>query len=202
MEKILATFPKNLIVILAIAGGTLFIILTDPPHTVCESQLAVLKKNQLNFLYKDPKSKIQKITKYQRLRDHCKVTNNPGGCYELFQEMRMLLQDLSAVPGDCASSAGEVPEVKKALWETSDLMVKLAWGASPPAAYHNKFGWLDTADISLFCRLKNRITIAYGESSWTAFREKLMLDLPGAKDLPRNQVWDMSVFSENCTRYP
>lgn len=202
MDKLLATFPKNLLATLVIAGFTLLFILSDPPHTVCESQLEVLQKNQQNFLYKDPKSKVQKTTKYQRLRDHCKGTNSPGGCYELFQEVRMLLQDLASVPGDCISYAGDITEVKKALWETSELIVKLAWGTSPPAAYHNKFGWLDTADISLFCLLKTRIVAAYGDSSWTSFREKLMLELPGAKDLPRNQVWDMSIFSENCARYP
>ncbi len=62
--------------------------------------------------------------------------------------------------------------------------------------------WLDTADIALFCQLKSRIMAFYGEDSWVALRERMMRDLPGAKDLPRNQVWDLSLFSENCARYP
>jgi hypothetical protein len=202
MDKFLATVPKNLLATAAILGGTLFIIFSDPPHTVCESQLGVLKENQKNFLYLDPKSKIAKVTKYERMRDHCKGTNSPGGCYELFQDIRMLLQDLGTVPSDCLSRAGAIPQVRKAIWETAELLVKLAWGSTPPAAYYAKFGWLDTADISLFCRLKNRIVATYGEGSFTSFRERMMLELPGAKDISRNQVWDMSIFSENCARYP
>jgi hypothetical protein len=78
----------------------------------------------------------------------------------------------------------------------------LAWGETPPTAYHAKFGWLDTADVSLYCGLKTRIIAFYGDPAWSAFREKMMKELPGAKDLARNQVWDMSLFSENCSRYP
>lgn len=202
MDQLLANIPKNLLVALVIAGTLFFVILSDPPHTVCKSQIEVLNKNQARFLYKDPKSKIQKVTKYERLRDHCKMTNTPGGCYELFQEVKMLLQDLSAMPENCGGTAGSIPEVKRVLWETAELLVELAWGSAPPSAYSAKFGWLEASDLSLFCRLKTRIVGAFGESSWTSFRERMMTELPGAKDLPRNQVWDMTIFSENCSRYP
>lgn len=131
------------------------------------------------------------------------MTNNPGGCYELFSLMKSFLQDLSTVTQECGSAVGGVKEFNRALWETADLMVRLAWGDAPPSAYHAKFAWLDTADIALYCKLKNRIQIIYGEQAWNSFREKLMTkELPGAKDVPRNQVWDMSIFSENCARYP
>ena len=75
-------------------------------------------------------------------------------------------------------------------------------GEKPPAAYHSKFGWLDTADISLYCKLKGRYQATYGEGAWTSLREKMMKELPGAAEMPRNQVWDMIIFSENCARYP
>ncbi len=202
MDRIIAAIPKNILATGIIIIGIFFIILSDPPHTVCESQLEVLKANQNNLLYKNPKSKFQKVTKYQRLRDQCLNTNSPGGCYELFQEIKLLLQDLSAVPNSCAQQAGAVKEVKEAVWESTEILVKLAWGHTPPSAYHAKFNWLDTADISLFCRLKNRIVVTYGDTAWNSFRERMMTSLPGAKDLPRNRVWDMSIFSENCARYP
>ncbi|MBX3021469.1 MAG: hypothetical protein KF799_07290 [Bdellovibrionales bacterium] len=202
MDRWLAQFSKNTIAFVAIVGGILFIVLTSPPHSVCDSQIEVIKEAQKAFLYTDPKSKLVKTTKYQTLRDRCKATNNPGGCYELFQNMKVLLQDLSAVPSECGSAVGGVTEVNRALWETAELLVRLAWGEKPPASYHQKFGWLDAADINLFCKLKARITYLYGEPAWNSFREKMMAELPGARDLNRNQVWEMILFSENCARYP
>lgn len=180
-----------------------FIILSSPPHSVCDSQIDVIKESQKHFLYKDPpKSKVVVTTRYQFQRDRCKSTNSPGGCYELFQGIRTLLQDLATVTSECGSSIGGVKEIKTALWETSELLVRLAWGEKPPSAYHAKFGWLDNADLTLFCKLKARATQMYGESAWNSFREKMMSDLPGTKDLTRNQVWEVVLFSENCARYP
>lgn len=203
MDKFLSSIPKNLLAALAIVGGMLFIIISDPPKSVCDSQLEVIRTSQKLFLFLDPKKKAVKTTKFEALRDQCRATNNPGGCYELFNSMKVFLQDLSTVTRDCGGAVGGVAEFKRALWETADLIVRLAWGETPPTAYHAKFAWLDTADIALYCKLKNRIQIIYGEPAWNNFREKLMTkELPGAKDIPRNQVWDMSIFSENCARYP
>ncbi len=202
MDLILRIIPKNMLAFVFIVAGILFIVLGQPPHTVCDSQLEVIQKAQLKFLYKDPKAKKITTTKYQMLYEHCKRTNAPGGCYELFQEMKVLLYDLSTLSSECAGALGSVTEHKKVLWEVTEMMVRMAWGEAPPTAYHAKFGWLDTADISLYCKLKMRITAFYGEPAWNAFREKMMKELPGAKDVPRNTVWDMSIFSENCSRYP
>lgn len=184
-------------------GGILVIVLSQPPHSVCDSQMEILRETQRKFLYKErPKSKVLKTSNYQYLHDRCRDNASPGGCYELFQEVKTLLDDLETVTHECAPTAGAITEVKKALWDTEDLLVRLAWGGAPPAAYHAKFGWLDRADVTLFCKLKTRLISTYGEPAWNSFREKLMLDLPGAKDLARNQSWDMSLFSENCARYP
>jgi len=202
MDKLLATVPKNMLAFLAIVGFILLIALVQPPASVCDSQLEIIQHSQRHFLFPDPKSKLVKTTKFEKLRDQCKITNSPGGCYELFQKMKTFLHDLGTMGGECASAVGDVSEYKRAMIETADLMVRLAWGDAPPSAYHAKFGWLDTADISLYCTLKARLISTYGDEFWNGFREKMMKDLPGAQTLPRNQIWDMSIFSENCARYP
>jgi hypothetical protein len=202
LDRYLALIPKTTLAFLAIVGGILFIVFSDPPRTVCDAQIEVFKNAQKRFLYKDPKSKQIQTTKYEKLIDHCRMTNTGGGCYELFQEVKIFLHDLGAVPTKCNSAIGGVSEVHKVLWDVTDLMVRIAWGDKPPEGYYAKFKWLDTADISLFCSLKSEVINVYGDAQWTAFREKMMTDLPGAKDLPRTQVWEMSIFSENCARYP
>lgn len=202
MDRILNSVPKAMLVFLLIAGGILFIVISDPPHSVCDSQMEAVIKMQAGFLKKDPKSKTILTTKYERLRDQCKLTNNPGGCYELFQELKTMIHDLATVPAECTSRIGSVPEFKKAMWESVELVIQLAWGEKPPESYNAKFGWLETADMSLYCQLKNRIVGVFGESQWNSFREKTLTALPGAQPLNRNQLWDMSLFSENCARYP
>lgn len=184
------------------AGIAYFVFLYDPPHTVCESQLEVFREAEHRFLFLDENKKAIVTTKYQSLIRQCRNTNNPGGCYELFQETKMMLRDLQAVPSDCLSRAGDIDEVRTALNEMIELVVRLAWGEKPPATYYQKFGWLDTADISLFCRLQQQIKDTYGTTVFENFRERMFRELPGADKMSRNEVWDMTMFSVNCGRYP
>lgn len=202
MQQILSQLPKGLLAFLVIFGGILLIILSDPPRSVCDAQIEVFKNTQQSFLYKDPESKIEKTTRFEQLFDYCKATNSPGGCLELFQLTKRMLDDLNSVPSECRSTVASLSEVKKAISYISELLVRLAWGETPPGTYSQKFGWLDVADISLFCRLKDRHVEYFGQNSWNTLREKLLKELPGANGLSRAQAWDFSILSENCARYP
>ena len=203
MNNFLRTLPKNMTAFLAIAGGIALILIINPPHTVCESQIEIVRKAQRSFLWREkPNSEILKTTKYEYLRDRCKGSNDPGGCYELFHGVRVLLEDMNSLGQVCGPKAGDLNEIRKALWDTIELLLRLAWGEKPPTLASMKFGWLDVADVTLFCKLKTRITTTYGDDQWVAFRERMMGELPGAKAMTRNQIWEMSLFSENCARYP
>lgn len=203
MDRWLTLIPKNILATVAILGGIFVIVLAQPPRGVCDAQIETVKKAQRFFLWREkPNSEVLKTTKYEYLRGRCKATNDPGGCYELFRGIKMLLQDMDVLSEACGPAAGSVGEIKKALWETTELLVRLAWGEKPPASYNAKFGWLDVADITLYCKLKARVGAVFGEPAWTAFRERMMKELPQATSLTRNQIWDLSLFSENCARYP
>lgn len=200
--QILSQLPRGLLAFLVLFGGILFIIFADPPKSVCDAQIELFKKNQQSFLYKDPNSKVEKTTKFERLFEHCKITNSPGGCLELFQLTKRMLDDLNAVPSECRSTVASQTEVRRAILYASELLVRLAWGERPPQTYSQKFGWLDVADVSLFCRLKDRQTDYFGQNSWNNLREKLLKELPGVNTISRSQAWDLSILSENCIRYP
>lgn len=230
MDKFLAQFSKTTIATVTIVGGILFMVLIyDPPRSVCDTQMEKVREMQKLFLFKEASKKGLKVkyicyrkadpllpinikspkeeeeyacSKYQSLRDRCKRTNEPGGCYELFQGIKILLSDLDSLSRECASAAGNISEVKAAIRETLELLVRLAWGDKPPNSYTAKLGWLDSADVSLYCKLRNRYQSMNGEPAWSSFRQNMLLELPGAKELARNEVWDLSIFSENCARYP
>lgn len=203
MRQILNSIPKGLLAFLVLAGGILFFILGDPPKTVCDAQMDLFKQAQLKFLYVDPKSKAtEKTTKFERLSQHCRRTNAPGGCFELFQLTKRMLDDLNAVPLECRSDVAGSKVVRDAVSFMTELMVRLAWGEDSPGTYAQKFGWLDVADISLYCRLKSVYQNYFGEPKWVALREKLLKGLPGAEKYPRGHIWDHSILSEDCSRYP
>ena len=210
MGRYLDMIPKTLLAFLAIVGGIGFIILQDPPRTLCQSQVEVINKSEEKFLFENVKRKRLLAgkkegalsTKYERLRDQCDDTNDPGGCYELFQELKKFLHDLDSLTAECSTALADTKVYSLALSQSLEKMVRIAWGSAPPASYTVKFGWLDKADLTLFFRLKDRYVTFYGDEGWSKFRERIMQSLPGAKDLSRNQIWDLSIFSENCARYP
>lgn len=207
MDQWLRSLPKGVVAFVAIALGIVGIIFFNPPRTLCDTQLELLSKSQEGFLSPDPNSRVSKTSGFQRLSDHCKTTNSPGGCYELFQRMNKLLDDLKKVPDECVpevSSGGvtNTDALKPALYKTLKLLAQLAWGESPPRNHFDKLSWLDAADISLFCRLKSTVQRTYDKSDWETFQESLFRDLPGAAQLPRGTAWNAMILSLNCSRYP
>ena len=80
-------------------------------------------------------------------------------------------------------------------------MTQLAWGAKPPATVPVKYGWLDSADMNLFCEYKELAQKYYGQSSWESFRERVMVKLPEAEKLSRQDLWGKTILSTNCLQF-
>ncbi|MCC7403065.1 MAG: hypothetical protein IT288_01590 [Bdellovibrionales bacterium] len=201
MDRFLASLPKNILATLAIGGGIFLIILLNPPHTVCDAQMTIFKEAQKGFVFLDPKSKSIETSDYELLTKQCRVSNSPGGCYELFARLKILIRDIEAVPTECRPKVGSENKVRKALWESLDLISRLAWGTKPPQSYYEKFGWLEPPDLLLFCDLKRTVLAVYGNSQWEQFREGLFKDLPGVKEIQRTVAWEHMLLSINCDKY-
>ena len=195
------SIPRFLLVSLLLVGGTLLVIFFNPPYSICDSQIEVFKTAQTGFLYLNPKEKLSKTAQVELLTDRCKQTNSPGGCYELFLKFKGLLGDLERVPKECSPQVSDVSEVKKALGKQMKLMVELAWGMKPPLSFNEKLGWLDAADLALFCRLKRIFEEFYGKEGLSSFVESMFQGLPGAISMPRERAWEMMLLSTNCTSY-
>ena len=97
MDRWLAQIPKFWLIVGSLTIGILFIVLSDPPKSVCDAQLDLFRKNQKDFLYLDPKNEVIKTTGFQREFERCQSTNTPGGCYELFEKTRKFLTDVESV---------------------------------------------------------------------------------------------------------
>lgn len=201
MERWLSQIPKFWLIVGSLTIGILFIVLSDPPKGICDAQLELFKKNQKDFLYLDPKNEFIKTTGFQRDYERCQLSNTPGGCYELFEKIRKFLADVDSIPKECQGTIQSESAVRDTIVKSFDLFVKIAWGSTPPERYNEKFKWLDNSDMALFCRLKTSFDIVIGTQALAQKRESYFEELPGAKGLPRQKIWEAMILSENCSRY-
>jgi len=202
-DRWLATASRNTLAFLIIGLGIILIIVFNPPHTICDSQVAQIRELQKGFVFRDKTDReAMKKASFVEMSNYCKLGNTPGACYELFAKLRDLVRDLTTVPQDCASTVGAINEIQLVLQESADLMARIAWTEKMPESHVDKFGWLDPADMSLFCALKEQYIRLLGQAVWDNYRERLFRELPGAKDLPRKMAWERMILSENCSRYP
>lgn len=191
----LSAIPKGLFVAIILIGGVTLILLANPPHTVCDSQIQIFHKSIGDILFQDKKYQIPKIL---QLEDECRGTNSPGGCYELFHALRALRRALSDVPEQCYAKVGNLPEVKRALHKDLQLMIQLAWGGKPPATIYDRNSWLDYSDLSLFCGLKSDFTKIYGEDNWQEFFEQTRATLPGANQFAEDEALRRTIIYNDC----
>lgn len=198
MNNFFNSLPKTILAVLALVVGFVFIILNDPPKSVCSVQLGLFKEAQKRFLYTETKNNVKRAALVEEQLQICRASNSPGGCNELFFNLKRLNKDLDSVPSQCASTIGGETEVSNYLWKSYRLMVELAWGAKPPSGYERRFSWFDAADLALFCDLKENLIRLYGEDRHRNFQEEMFQSLPQASMLTRDQVWQRTILSVRC----
>lgn len=196
--EFLLSLPKHTLAMIVIAVGILFIILNDPPVTVCGQQIKSYEASQVGYLVKDASKPLSQTSRFDRLLGVCLQANSFGGCYEFFQSVRESLDKSRLTSMECMAALGESSVFEMFMKKSLDAMIKLAWGEKPPAAASLRQGWFEGPQVDLFCRLKNSFEISYGERPWANLREQYLLNLPGAKDLGREEAWGRSLFSVAC----
>lgn len=198
MGNFLNSLPRTILAILALVVGFVFIILNDPPKSICTVQLDLFKDSQKHFLYSETIKNIRRPPDIDGELNTCRSSNSPGGCNELFFNLRRLTKEITSEPSQCGTTIGAEPEVNKYLWRSYRLMVELAWGSRAPAGYESRFSWMDSSDLALFCDLKDTLLKLYGEDRYRLFQEEMFQSLPQASMLTRDQVWQRTILSIRC----
>ena len=202
MIQWLLSLPRKVLVTLVITVAIIFIILQDPPHTICRTQIDNFKSRQMGIIYKDPKIKNRKEPLMDVLINECKTYSSPGSCYGLFAKVRVFINDFSTVSQDCYENFSTLSEVRKTLFNIYDLMIRLAWGEAPSEVDYDKLNWLSIADVAVFCSVKESALDIYGETLLKEWETKVFQKLPGVETMDFNSAWEMSLVSENCNQYP
>lgn len=201
MNQFLSSLPRIVIAIAAIVGGLIFIVLANPPKTVCDAQLDIFRESQKTFLFGVSEKGRQRPPLIKALIDLCQRDNSSGGCFELFERAKKLSIDLSNVPAECSEVAASEQVISESLKKIVKLMVQLAWAERIKSKYGERQGWFDASDVALFCSLRSRMIQLQGNGAFTEWREAVLRGLPSVDNMEREQVWQSSLFSVQCDAF-
>ena len=201
MLNSLYKLPKSLLAVLFIGGGIAFMILNDPPHTFCDSQIEQFKKIQRGILYRNPKDFHKEKSILNRTKNTCWTEGAPGACYEYFAYLKRLLKDFHVLSPDCVHLIYSTPAVQQALSSALTLMTALAWREEVLAGQVSKFNWLTRADLSLFCEVKNKYIVQYGQENYQLLENQIINQLPLQRKVSGQLIKKRSILSEPCAIY-
>lgn len=179
MENLINSLPKPLLVFLAMTMGIGVIFLSSPPHTICDSQEEIFRESQRGTIFIKEVKKNKIPPALGRMKESCQVGNSIGSCFEYFSLLKKISKEIGNSSQECVGQLYEIKEISLAINDGIELMVRLAWGVKPPDVGPEKLGWLQDADLAVFCQLKKVYTQANGEDSWNALRMKIYNKLPG-----------------------
>ncbi len=201
MDQFLAALPKPVLALGAIVLGFFLLVMFNPPATVCDSQMELFREAEQSFIYPMKTKGADHPALIIEMFDACQVSNDPGGCFNLFKGLKKLSVDLRNIPHQCSETAGDEKEIKAWLLRSLELMVQIAWGEKGPTSYYDKQSWFDSSDLALFCSLKSNASQILGEDAMNTWRIGVTQQLPMVAHMDKDDVWRKSLFSTPCDSY-
>lgn len=192
--------PKIVIAFLAIAGTIALLLISDPPHTFCDTQVEHFKEVQKGLIYNNSKDFHEIKSALKREKKNCEAENSPGACYDYFFHLKQILKDLRLLSNECKAQIFTDSKVKKTLEEALTLMTALAWRKEALYGQVSKFNWLTRSDLALFCKIKKSWTIQYGRESYQRLEGKILNQLP-SESKNKESILKGSILSESCLKY-
>lgn len=202
MDQFINSLPKPVIGLIVVIVGFIFIVINDPPKTICETQLQSFRHLQGTFIYGqsiDGSSKRPPLA--QELHDLCLQENGTGGCFEYIQQLKRFTNDLKSLPRECSAVAASEQQIPYWLLKSLKLMAQIAWGERAPASYSRRHAWFDAADIAVFCDLRETAVRILGPDSFNKWRDDLIATLPEGASLSKEDAYRRSIFSTPCDAF-
>lgn len=195
------SLPRPVLGSVAVLGGIAFMLLADPPKTVCDTQFESYRERLAHHIFpKNVSSSVKLPPLIETQYRDCMRSNSPGGCYELFQGIKTWLRELRTITSGCGSEFGKIAPSKEWMSKSITLFVQIAWGDNPPETFRRKTGWLERSDIILYCGLKREYVRLFGTTEWTNLRESILQSLPGASKMDRLDRWEKTILSVACEK--
>jgi len=179
MENFINSLPKPVLALGILTLFTTFVLLLNPPHTVCDTQKESLIQKQAGSLFANKKEKKSLPPVIGPTKLICQHGNSAGACYEYFNVLKKLANDILLANSECLPELYNLSEVKQAMNDGLEMMVRMAWGSRPPESPVEKNGWLQESELVTFCRIQRVTNAAIGAESYSQLKKKIIKKLPG-----------------------
>lgn len=187
--------PKPFLVVAVLIIAALFIILSDPPKNICDSQLDVFLSSQSGRI-SSLKGRIGGL--WARTAKYCQESKTLGGCSEFYNTVKVALRDIDNTSLECVNYVISQESVQKIIKDSTLLMVKMAWGEVPPEPGPQVYGWHRMSELALYCGLKKNIMKLFSDEEWELFVRSTISKLPQASQLSFDEAFGRSLFSVRC----
>lgn len=219
MDEVFSKIPRPLFVFLVLTVGIIFFMYSNPPHSVCDTQLEVFLQNQKGTIFNAQIRNKRIPPLLVKARKLCKDGNSPGACYEYVRALRSVAKGISDSSYECREEIYSQDEIKNAMIQGVQLLAVMAWGEQAPETSGNeKLGWLSEFEISTYCLLKESILGAGGEEEWATVRLSVLKILPAERldsmsaqagalrkkaleSMSEQDVFSKSLFSVRCENF-
>lgn len=229
LDEYIRRIPQPILVLVVLSIALGFFVISNPLKDECDVKIKIFEKDMRGILISvrgsDNKTKFAQIDYWKK---NCKTGNSLGACSDYFMGLRRLADSLRLVPDKCmVRYVEDNPGFPNQILDGIKVFVLAAWGEAPPMNVQSRAGWLTSADITTFCRLKIFIEKIYEPEDIKSFRSKLFAELPDAwsdtvsvaernpelrpkalksilnptGSLDSREVYEKSLFSYRCDMY-
>lgn len=178
LDDLLLKLPKSTTALIVLLAGIVFIVLSNPPHSICDTEREGVLESLKGPLFatKDKKRTLPALL--NRTKSACETGVSSGACFEYFGVLKKIAKAVKSASGECQTEIFETPEIKMSLEKGIELMALMAWGEKAPETQANRTGWFNEGELIEFCQLKDAYIAAAGEEAWVEFRKNVYKKYP------------------------
>jgi hypothetical protein len=114
MEQLINSLPRPLLAVIVLLIVVLVLWTTNPPHTVCDSEMEQKRTALTGLIFPTPilKPKSTIPPKIQAAKDSCQLGNSAGACYDYFDILREVANNVSGSTSECIPRYFEITEIQ------------------------------------------------------------------------------------------
>lgn len=197
---------------------TALFFLSDPPHSICSTQIESYKKSLKGkiYAYKDQKNIVP--PKIKRAVDDCRQGKSSGSCIDYFDLINTMMINQNQVEGQCLQELFSEKDVQDTLKKFFTIASLLAWGDEVPK--ESKTNWFSDSNTLVFCKVKKAFEEQLSKEDYEALVGSILASFPFEKlsfdysetseeyqknkailKMDKAEVFNKSILSLRCERY-
>ncbi len=182
MERFFNSIPKPALIVGAlILGIPLGIIFYGTPHSMCDTQKDVFIEKQHGSLFSVKAGKSTVPPVIIAAKASCQSRATAGACLEYFDILKKLSNDLLGSDQVCMADLADIDQVRIALKDGLEIMVRLAWGFEIPKDDGSKVSWFQESDLVIYCKINRVLRSSLSEEDFQSLQKRIIKKLPAER---------------------